>query len=444
MAITTSTGLISQIDYQALIEQLVQLKRIPVDELIATKDRLKDIDTAYSTLESRLKDLRSAADELRTSTGFKVFTTDVTDSSILSATASSSATEGVYSIVVSSVAKAHKLIASGVSDSDTTAIASTTGSFSFTVGSSTTYSVSVDTSTTLENLRDAINNLNAGVTATIVNEGSGTNPYRLILTSDSTGTANSITITQNDTDLTFTDLQAAQDASLTVDGLSITRSSNTITDVIDGVTIELKSADSTKTVDLTVSRDIGEIEKKITSFIDKYNAVVSHIRSNNRYDTDTGVAGAFFGDPIARSVMEDLRRTMTSAISGLPDTMNRLIHIGVTTSSDNGTMSIDSAELSDALNNNFDDVVNLFVDGTSTDGFASLVYSLTDDMLDYVDGRITNKIENLNDNISDLEEEIARKENEILLYQEQLRVQFASLERLLAGLRAQGDFLANL
>jgi len=124
--------------------------------------------------------------------------------------------------------------------------------------------------------------------------------------------------------------------------------------------------------------------------------------------------------------------------------MNRLIHIGVTTSSDNGTMSIDSAELSDALNNSFDDVVNLFVDGTSTDGFASLVYSLTDDMLDYVDGRITNKIENLNDNISDLEEEIARKENEILLYQEQLRIQFASLERLLAGLRAQGDFLANL
>ncbi len=444
MAITTSTGLISQIDYQALIEQLVQLKRIPVDELIATKDRLKEIDSAYSILESRLKDLRSAADELRTATGFKVFTTDVTDSSILSATASSSATEGVYSIVVNSVAKSHKLIASGVSDSNTTAIASTTGSFKFTVGSSTEYSVSVDTTTTLEDLRDAINNLNAGVTATIVNEGSGTDPYRLILTSDSTGTANTITITQNDTDLTFSELQSAQDASITVDGLSITRSSNTISDVIEGVTIELKSADSTKTINLTVSRDIEEVEKKIIAFIDKYNAVVNHIRNNNRYDTDTGVAGAFFGDPIARSVWDDLRRTLTSAISGLPDTMNRLIHIGVTTSSDTGTMSIDSSELLDALNSNFDDVVNLFIDGSSTDGFASLVYDLTDDMLDYVDGRITNKIENLNDNISDLEEEIARKENEILLYQEQLRIQFASLEKLLAGLRAQGDFLASL
>ncbi len=444
MAITTSTGLISQIDYQALIEQLVQLKRIPVDELIATKDRLEEIDGAYSTLESRLKDLRSAADKLRTSSGFNAFTADVTDSSILSATASSNATEGVYSIVVSSVAKSHKLIASGVGDSSTTAIASTTGYFKFTVGGSTEYSVGVDTTTTLENLRDAINNLNAGVTATIVNDGSGTTPYRLILTSDSTGTSNTTTITQNDTDLVFSELQAAQDASLTVDGLSITRSSNTITDVIEGVTIELRSADSTKTVDLAVSRDMEEIEKRITAFVDKYNAVVSHIRNNNRYDTDTGMAGAFFGDPIARSVWDDLRRTMTSAISGLPDTMNRLIHIGVTTSSDNGAMSIDSSKLSDALNSNLDDVMDMFMDGTSTDGFASLVYTLTDDMLDYVDGRITNKIDNLNDNISELEEEIARKENEILLYQEQLRIQFASLERLLAGLRAQGDFLANL
>lgn len=435
----TASGLISQIDYKSIIEQLVELKRQPIYQLEAEKDALETTRSAYSVLESRLNDLKSAADDLRQSSDFNVFTTSVTDETILTATAGSSASPGSYEITVSAIAKSHKLIANGVS-SETTVISSTTGYFKFTVGSGSEQTVNVDTSTTLEDLRDSINNLNAGVTATIVNDGTS---YRLILTSDNTGTSNQISITQNDTDLTFSTLQSAQDASITVDGLTITRSSNTISDVITGVTLSLKSSDSSKTVTLTVSRDTEEIEKKVVAFLDKYNAVVNYIRSNNRYDTDTNTAEPFFSDPIARSVWEDLRRIMTSEISGLPSTMNRLIHIGAQIDTE-GTFSLDSSKLSSALSSNFDDVVNLFIDGTSTDGFAALVYDLTDDMTDFVDGRVTERQEGITDSIDRLEREIEKKEAELAAYEEQLRIQFAALEALLAGLKSQSDYLTSL
>ncbi|HHL39471.1 MAG TPA: hypothetical protein ENJ37_03090 [Deltaproteobacteria bacterium] len=443
MSITVTSGLVSSIDYQALIDQLVSVKRQPIDQLQAQQDTYKSASSAYDTLQSRLQDLKSAADDLRTAVDFKLFKTSVSDSTILDATASTSASAGSYNIVVKALAKSHKIAADGVA-SDTSIISSVAGTFKFKVGSGSEQSVSVDTSTTLTDLRDAINSLDAGVTATIVNDGSSTNPYRLILTSDSTGASNAITITNNDTDLVFsTTLQPAQDANITVDSLDIYRSSNTISDVITGVTLDLNSSDSTKTVTLTVNRDEDEIKTKITAFLDKYNAVVSHIRANNRYDTDTKVAGPFYGDPIARSVWEDLRRIMTSEVSGLPSTMNRLIHVGAETDLE-GKMSLDSSTLSDALKTNFDDVVNLFVDGTSTDGFASLIYDMVDDMLDTADGRVTRKQSGLATTIDNLDDEIREKEEELAVYQEQLRLQFASLETLLSGLQAQGNFLSSL
>ena len=444
MSVTASSGLISQIDYQALIEQLVSVKRQPIDQLAYEKDLLEDADSAYDTLKSRLSDLKSAADDLRSTADFKVFTTSVTDETILGASATSDASAGTYSITVNNLAQAHKLYdATGVASESTVVGTVDGGSLKFTVNG-TQYSVSVDSTTTLSELRDAINNAQSAVTATTVNDGTN---YKLILTSNATGASNSITIDQNDTSISFSTLQAAQDAEVVVDGLTITRSSNTISDIITGVTLDLKSADSTKEVTLTVNRDTDAIEEKIVAFVDKYNAVVSHIQSNNRYDTDTKTAGPLFGDGIARSVWEDLRRLMTSAIDTLPSTMNRLIHVGITSDTE-GKMSVDSSDLVDALTNNFDDVVNLFIDaastGGTTEGFADKVYDLVDDMLDIADGRITSKQKYLGDRIDSLTRDIDEKEKDLLDYQEALRLQFAALESLLSSLRAQSDYMMNL
>ncbi|MBI5233717.1 MAG: flagellar filament capping protein FliD [Deltaproteobacteria bacterium] len=443
MSISASSGVISGIDYGALVRQLVDLERIPLNLMETRKRTLEGAKTAYSTLNSRLSDLKSAADALRTESGFKVFKASVSDSTALSATATSSASSGTYNIVVTSLANSHKIAADGAAG-ETSTIASGAGSFKFIVGSGAEQSVNVDATTTLAGLRDSINALDAGVTATIINDGSGATPYRLILSADTTGASNAINITQNDTTLLFnTTLQSAQDAAFTVDNMSFARSSNTFSDVINGVSVTLKTADAAKTQTLTVERDTGAISKKVAAFIDKYNSVMSFIKTNNRYDSETKKAEPFFGESIARSVADDLRRAAGSSISGLSTSMNRLIHIGVTRN-DEGVLALDSSKLTDALTSDFNGVVNLFIDSASTDGFGALVFDKVEGMLDFVDGRLTGKQKGLDTSIKKLTTDIDRNTDNLLKYEERIRLQFTALETLLSGLTSQSSFLKRL
>ncbi len=434
----TATGLVSGINYDSIVQQLVSVKSLPVDQLYADKKKLEGVQSSYTTLSSRVDDLKNAADALRTASGFASFTASSSDTTILDATAGPSATANSSVIIVNALAKSHKIAADGVASS-TTVVASAPGSFNFTVGSGTMQSVAVDATTTITGLSDAINALNAGVSSSVVNDGTS---YRLVLTATSTGTTNQITINQNDTTLLFpTTLQAAQDASFTVDGLAVTRSSNVVSDVLTGVTLTLKSANAAAPVTVSATRDVGEIEKKVVAFVDKYNAVMNYIKGHNRYNIDTKSGGTLFGDPVARSISDELSRVMTSTISGLPSTMNMILQAGVTRDS-TGIMSLDSAKLTDALNTNYDDVVNLFVDGATTSGFGKLVYDLASSMTDSVDGRITKKQEGLGKNIASLVTHITSKEQEISDYEGALRVRFSLLESSLAGLKAQGRFLS--
>ncbi|MBI1911698.1 MAG: flagellar filament capping protein FliD [Deltaproteobacteria bacterium] len=446
MSISATSGVVSNIDYQTLISQLVGARRQSINQLNTEKSTLERANSVYSSLSTRVQDLKTAAEDLKTASSFKVFKSSVSDSAMMGATTTSTATTGKYDIKISALAKSHQIAADGVA-LDTSTIAAGPGSFSFQLGTGAVQTVSVDATTTLTGLKDSINALKAGVTATIANDGSGPNPYRLILKSDSTGTANSVAITQNDTSLAFsTTLQAAQDASLTVDGMTYTRSSNSVSDILTGVTLDLKSADNTKTFTLSVDRDTAEITNKITALTEKYNGILTHIKTNNRYDTDLKVAGALFGDSVARSINDDLRRTMTSAVSGLPDTMNRLLHAGVTSDSD-GNFTVDSTKLTEALTNNFDAVVNLFADNTATGGikgFGGLISDMANSIDDAVDGRIKSRQDGLNKNIDRIDEDVLNKETAISAYEEQLRSQFMGLETMLATIKSQSNFLMGL
>lgn len=442
MSINATSGVVSNIDYQALITQLVGLRRQPIEALSAQKKTLETTNSAYGGLSSKVKDLISAADALRTPTSFKAFTASVSDTSIFTAQAGASSAYGSYEIKVNTIAKSHKIAADGVA-ADTAAIAAGAGSFSFQAGAGAIQTVAVDATTTLAGLKDSINALKAGVTATIVNDGAAGNPYRLILTSDKTGTSNGLTITQNDTTLNFaTTLQAAQDTTLTVDGMSYVRQTNSISDIVSGVALDLKSADPAKTVTLTVGRDTAAIEEKAKKLVDAYNGVVSYIKGNNRYDSTIKRGGPFFGDTVARSVLEDLRRVITSAASGLPDTMNRLMHAGISTDKD-GVLSLDSAKFQSALSADFDAVVNLFAEGAATNGFGSLVHTAASDIDDFVDGRIKGRQDGIKKNISRIELSIREKEAQLLTYEDQLRSQFTGLETMLASLKNQSNALSG-
>lgn len=440
--ISATQGVVSNIDYQSLISQLVNIRRQSVTQLQTQKKTLEVTNNAYSTLGTKVKDLVTAADNLRTASAFGSFKTSVTDGSMLSATAGTGASYGTHSVVVNTLAKSHKIAADGLAAVDTI-VASGAGSFSFQVGSGALQTVAVDATTTITSLKNSINALNAGVTASVVNDGSGPNPYRLILTGATTGTANSINITQNDTSLAFsTTLQAAQDATFTVDNMSFTRQSNSISDVITGVTLDFKAADPLKTITVAVERDAEAVTEKVKKLVDAYNGIIGYVKSNNGYDSETKKASPFFGDSVARSIQDDVRRVFSSSVSGLPDTMNRLLHVGITTDKD-GVMSLDATKLTGALTSDFDGVVNLFTKGTSTNGFAELIYQSADSINDIVDGRIKNRQDGLSKSMRRIDEDIRQKETQLTAYEEQLRAQFTGLETMLASLNGQSRALTN-
>ena len=445
MGISAATGITSGIDYGALIEGLVGVKRQPINLLQLRLVALEDTNKAYTTFGERLATLKSAADDLELATDLVTFSAKGTNDNILTALATNSASAGTYSIVVQNLAQAHKIAADGVA-AETTTVSSVDGLFKFTLAGGAEQSVAVTNGvTTLADLRNEINNLGSGVTATIINDGDPVNPYRLILTSDETGAANNIVITQDDTDLNFaTTLQAAQDATIMVDNLTITRASNTISDVITGVTLDLKSADALKTVTLTLTSDTDAIAEKVEEMLDAYNGVVTFLKANNRYDSETKTAQPLFGESSARNMLDSLRRTLSSEIAALPATMNRLIHAGVETK--DGIMTLDRGDFDDALASDFDAVINLFVENISdsTTGFGALVGDKVKELTDFADGQLTLKQKGLGTSIDNLTSEIEKDQEALAIYEERLRLDFVGLELLLTTLQSQSGFLNSL
>ncbi len=308
---------------------------------------------------------------------------------------------------------------------------------------------------TLEELVTEINNAAGGVTATIINDGDATNPYRIVLTSDTTGSSGGITIDQDQSVLDLdnssgtggtTTLQTAQDASFKVDGLSITKSSNTVTDVLEGVTFTLKKAAGTgNSYTLTVSNDTDAIKSNIKTMIDAYNEIINHINSNSGYDTEQNKGQPLFNESLTRSVKRRLSAVITAGISGLSPDTKALSQVGVETGKD-GTLTLDESVLSSKLTSDFADVRALFIDDseTSIEGVAKKLYDELDDITDFSDGSVTIRKKGIQKVIDRYTAEIIDVEQEIEDYEQDLKVRFAALESLLSVMSSQSSYLLSI
>jgi flagellar hook-associated protein 2 len=262
---------------------------------------------------------------------------------------------------------------------------------SFKYDSSPAAGVVIDsTNNTLEGIRDAINKANVGVSASIINDGSGT-PYRLVLTSAKTGEKSSMKITlQGDggapdaalenllsydpagSTRNLKETAAARDTKATVNGIAITSSNNTISEAIQGVTLSVLTTGSSS---LSISKDSGGLKKNLESFVKAYNDLDKAIKDMTGYNPETKQAGVLQGDFTTQSVQSQLRRMMGAPITGLSGALSNLGQVGISFDK-TGQLSLDSAKLSKAIDNNFNDIAGLFSAlGTATDSGVSFVSS---------------------------------------------------------------------
>jgi flagellar hook-associated protein 2 len=361
-----SGSVTGQLDVQWIVEQLIKAKQQPIKDLETYETFYKAKKEAFQELNTRVSALESALYNVNTS-GFDAKGATLSTGDYLAASASTSASTGLYSIIVQQLAAAQSDASTGFTGPDEPLLADNTFKI-WTDASKTTLLGEIDYSTGtlgLNGLKNAINDLGLEIDATVIRYGA--NDYRLQLTAGETGTDNGFFV-EAEAALGWSNKIAAADARIYVnnpdDNINyITRSSNTITDVIPGVTLDLKQADDTKTTTLTIGSDSAGLKENIQSFADAYNGVMDYLNTQFTFDEEKQRAGVLSGESAALKVKNDLLTIATSRVQGV-DTSEKyksLSVIGVELNRQ-GQLEIDGKKLDDAIANNLDAVKRIFKD----------------------------------------------------------------------------------
>ncbi|MCG8053449.1 MAG: flagellar filament capping protein FliD [Candidatus Thiodiazotropha endolucinida] len=438
------SGISTGSDWNSIINQLLQIESRPLSTLQSREQEIDEKISDFGLIKSAIDTFNSTVEELTSSSGFAAFTASSTDEAVLTVSADSSAVASSYDVVVTQLANRDKIASSAYTDA-TTSVG--TGTLSITVDGNTMDLVLDGSNNTLTDIRDAINSAttNPGVTATILNEASGS---RLILTSEESGLANAITINVTDgDDASNTDanglsrlfhigvggdglaeqIDTAQDATLTIDGFSITGASNTVTSAISGVTLSLTGAGSST---INIARDNTEIEDRISGFVDAYNTLIEQI--------DDLEAGSLYNDSSLRRIKQGFVDVINQTVDIAGDTAY-LFEIGITRDRD-GVLSVDSSELSTALADDFNRVTQILSEATT--GYATRFFNYTESLLE-VGGLLDSKDDTLNSQKDSIQTQIERQELHLQTYEATLIRQFASLDQTMAVLTSTSEYLTS-
>lgn len=364
------------IDYSTLIESKVQARLVRADRVDAKITANEAKITAYGDLQDLLQTVNSSLDGLRnrsTATGassnlFGQRSAYISDEDSFTATVDDDTELGTYSVVVQQLATKHKIAADAVG-SKTDALGQT-GSFTLQAADGSAVTITMEDDDSLTDLRDAINNQTSasGVTASIVQVSDSS--YQLILTAKSTGQDISLTDGGDGvlSSLGLTDssgaikneLVAAQDAIIEVDGVTITRSSNTIDDAIDGVTLSLYTADPDTAVSMEVSTDLSSIKTAITDFIDAYNAVRDFVTTQQAVSSDGTKSedATLFADSLLQQITKSVYEGLNTSITTDDGEVLSLSSLGITFDSSNN-LELDEDTLNTFLTDDIDQVKQL-------------------------------------------------------------------------------------
>ncbi|BCG62736.1 MAG: flagellar hook-associated protein 2 [Methyloprofundus sp.] len=396
MSITSSLGIGSGMDINGIVSQLVQAEGDPAFNAIdrkesAANERL----SALGRLKSSLSDFRTATGKLNELGAFSTHQATSANEDLLTASAGLGAAAGSYSLEIQQLAEAHKLTSAGFSGSDAVV---GSGTLTLSVGGNS-FSLTLDAgNNTVEGIRDEINKAgdNTGVNASIINvdDGVGGTVAKLVLTAKNEGTANAITVTATEdaaapglSQLVYdplgsgvtklTEQNAAQDAKILVDGQMATRSTNSISDVIQGVTLDLKKAETGTVFNVDVSLDESSIKEVTDGFVSAYNGLMSIVKDLGHYDAESEDAGALVGDSLLRIVQSQVREAVADTVTSASTSYNSLATIGINIDKD-GVMATDSTAFSAALKNNLTAVSDVF---SSSNGVAARLDTRLDQYL---------------------------------------------------------------
>ena len=392
MAIGGAGG--ANLDVSGIVSQLMSIEQRPIAALNKKEGDYQAKISAYGNISGALSTFQTAVQELNHPEKFQTLKATSADATVFNASASDKAASGSHSVTVTSLAQAQRLAAAGQT-SDNASIGNgsptkltfdfgsiTGGAYdtaggkykeaSFTANGKGSKSITIDSNNnTLQGIRDAINNAKIGVNATVINDGSDS-PYTLTLSSSESGIGSSMKIsvagdpalsallahdpaaTQN-----LRQTVTAQNAAFTVNGISVNKTSNSVNDVIPGVTLDLQKATDAP-VTMNITRDTAAVTTLVQGFAKSYNDLNKTLQDLSTYNPATKQGAVLQGDATVRLLQSQIRTILNTPVTNTGGAYSTLSQIGVTIQKD-GTMAVDTSKLNAALEKNPADVASLFV-----------------------------------------------------------------------------------
>jgi flagellar hook-associated protein 2 len=445
MATTNSLGIGTGIDLQSMLASIVAAEKVPITALDTKIAAANTRISLYGTLQSKLDSLKTAADTLQFPSRLSALTATSSDSSVLAANAAYNTSAASYKAIVTRLASAQK--------SFTTAYAAGTtfgpGTLNFTVSGAPAAAVVLSTAVSLQEVGEQINSAKIGVTATVVTTSTG--EQRMVLTGNLTGSSNGFSLT---TDFTPSGSQAAledfdlltaqeildgsdtlqrsvaQNAEMTIDGINVTSSTNSFSN-IKGLTLTAaKLGEST----VTVKNDSSKITAAVQAFVDSYNAAVTVIKTNTGYNATTKTSQAFNGDSAARAVLETLGTTRTTTPDDLASaTIKTLGELGISVLQ-TGLLSLDTTKLNSAINTSSANVLQtLSAYGKSFSTAVSTMQSST--------GIVYGRVDSLSDSVKRYKDNQEKLEVRVAMVEKRYRAQFVALDKLISTMKITSSSL---
>lgn len=466
----SSAGIGSGLDVSSIVSQLVAVESRPLTLLQNQANSMNSRLSTFGKLQSYFSTMQDKANALTSTTLWGSTTASLSNSSAVSVTTSTGATAGSYAIEVSRLAVGQTVSSTAFGTSSTAlgagSLSIELGSYASTPGAeftaksgSSAVTISVVADASLADIRDQINRASAGVVAAIITDANGA---RLSIRSKDTGAENAFRISATETAddgnaasglsaLAYDASNAgassmnrnvsAANAELSLNGISISSASNTLSNVVDGLSLNLRQVTTTP-VTLDVSTDTATIKKAITDFVDAFNTASSFIKTQTAYNADSKSGGVLQGDRSTMTLQGQLRAVINEG-STASSSWGRLSDIGISMASD-GTLKVDDTKLSNAVGSPAELKKLLATDGSGSadSGFARRFKRLADSALGS-GGLFENRTSGLKANITRLGNDQTAMQRRIAQTEIRLRAQYSALDTKMASLTALGSYMTQ-
>lgn len=444
-------GLATGMDTASIIDQLVQLEQQPIYNYQEEISELEQTKGAWRDVNSRLDSLENKLTDLKLSSTYNSRSANSSNEDIVTATATNSTAEANYNVTIKSTAKNQRIFGAKKADDYTASIDDT-----ITIKGT---NIAVTAGDTLTEISNNINDAEAGVRASIVDN-------RLVIETSETGIDNALkdasdtggpTISSNSGILgeigilngsgeIINEPQKADDAKIEINGIdNITSSTNTFSEAVEGVTFNINpEAAVNSSAMVSVAKDTGKTTKAVQGFVDQYNSVMGFIDSKSGYDPETEKAGILQGDGTVMRLQMRLRELVTSKVKDT-GTYQSLGSIGIEIDRD-GVMSLDSSKLTEALENNPEEVIDLFTaksDSDSYDGMAVRMDSYLDQVLQSNTGLIPRRLEFFDDRIEGLNDDIEDVQRKVEMTHQRYVDQFSAMETAISEMQSQQSWMMS-